>query len=84
MISVRFFASLRETLGTPEHELAKTSEITSVADVVEALVRVNGEQWREALLKGQTLVAVNQGMADFATELSDGDEVAFFPPVTGG
>ena len=84
MISVRFFASLRETLGTPEHELTKTSEITSVADVVEALVRDKGEQWREALLQGQTLVAVNQDMASFATELKEGDEVAFFPPVTGG
>lgn len=84
MITVRFFASLRETLGTGVRELAKTPEIATVTDVVEVLVRDNGESWREALLQGQALVAVNQTMADFGTAVADGDEVAFFPPVTGG
>lgn len=84
MITIRFFASLRETLGTSTRELDKTPEITLVRDVVEALVRDNGEEWREVLLQGQALVAVNQTMADFGTAVADGDEVAFFPPVTGG
>lgn len=84
MITIRFFASLRETLGTGTRELDKTPEITLVMDVVEALVRDNGEEWREVLLQGQALVAVNQTMADFGTAVADGDEVAFFPPVTGG
>lgn len=84
MITVRFFASLRESLDTRSRELTKVPEIATVADVVEALARDNGEQWREALLQGQALVAVNQTMADFSTAVADGDEVAFFPPVTGG
>lgn len=84
MITIRFFASLRETLGTSTRELDKTPEITLVRDVVEALVRDNGEEWREVLLQGQALVAVNQTMADFGSAVADGDEVAFFPPVTGG
>lgn len=84
MITVRFFASLREALDTSTRELNKTPEIATVTDVVEALARENGEQWRAALLQGQALVAVNQTMADFGTAVTDGDEVAFFPPVTGG
>ena len=50
-----------------------------------AHLRARGGAWSEALAPGALVrVAVNQEMADAATHVNDGDEVAFFPPVTGG
>jgi molybdopterin synthase sulfur carrier subunit len=43
-----------------------------------------GDKWQLALESGKLLVAVNQTICHLDTEIKDGDEVAFFPPVTGG
>ncbi len=76
MITVRFFASLREQLGTAERRLP-ASDVHTVA-----------EAWQQAAgglpLPDNTLAAVNQEYADPDTPVREGDEVAFFPPVTGG
>lgn len=75
-IQVRFFASLRERLGISEAQVNLPADST-VADV-----------WRQALndtaIPGNVLAAVNQEYAQLSTPVKDGDEVAFFPPVTGG
>lgn len=75
-IDVKFFASLRESLGRDACRL-DASEISTAADA-----------WRLAT-QGQaippsTLIAVNMEYADATHPVKDGDEVAFFPPVTGG
>lgn len=75
-IQVRFFASLRERLGRAEDCV----EPTGVATVADVWARVAGG----VALPPSTLVAVNTEYADFNHKVSDGDEVAFFPPVTGG
>jgi len=80
MIELLYFARLRETLGTAGEKLEATP--ATVADLV-AELKGRGEPWSEAL-SGKVLVAVNQEMALPDTPLSDGDEVGFFPPVTGG
>ncbi len=76
MITVRFFASLREQLGTAEQRIPANA------------ARTVAEAWRAAAgdrpLPDNTLAAVNQEYADPDTPLQAGDEVAFFPPVTGG
>ncbi|MDX1573411.1 MAG: MoaD/ThiS family protein [Methylophaga sp.] len=73
-IQVKFFASLREQLGRSE------SEIAAVGTVAEA--------WQQATegepLPERILVAVNLDYATLDSAVKDGDEVAFFPPVTGG
>lgn len=74
-ITVRFFASIRERLGKSE-ELIDSNGIMSVADVWQ---RVAGEA-----LSTRTLAAVNQEYAAPTQAVRPGDEVAFFPPVTGG
>ena len=52
---------------------------------VRAFLRARGGAWAEALAEGRALrMACNQVMTDAATPLTDGGEVAFFPPVTGG
>ncbi len=83
MITVRFFASLREQLGSGELRHVVDSSLT-VDQLVGQLVAEHGETWRVALSAPQLIVAVNQQVANRNTRLVDGDEVALFPPVTGG
>lgn len=83
MIRILYFARLREELGRAGDEIEPGGLVT-VADVVNALCQ-RGDPWAVALGEGQTvLAAVNQEMARPETPVRDGDEVAFFPPVTGG
>jgi molybdopterin synthase sulfur carrier subunit len=84
VVTLLYFASLRESLGCSREQLALPSGNATVSMVVEALRNRDG-RWTEAFAPGKTWrVAVNQQMADLATPVKAGDEVAFFPPVTGG
>jgi len=79
-----FFARLREDLGTPAEELALPASVATVAALRAHLV-ARGGAWAAALAQGKAVrVAVNHAMAQPTTPLKPGDEVAFFPPVTGG
>ena len=75
-IKVRYFASLKESVGRPEDDLIFTGLLT-----------VN-EVWNRAnpgkSLPDNILAAVNMDYVEFDHIVKDGDEVAFFPPVTGG
>ena len=83
-LSVLYFARLREALGLAQEDIGLNSTLTTVAELLDHL-RSRGEAWQEALASARLFrVAVNQEMADLATPLKDGDEVALFPPVTGG
>lgn len=82
MIRVLYFARLRDQLGTAGEDLPHTPE--HVAALV-AELRARGGDWDDALASDKrVLVAVNQEVAPPDTPLADGDEVALFPPVTGG
>jgi molybdopterin synthase sulfur carrier subunit len=84
MIRIRYFASLRERLGTGAEDIESSGRPTTVAAIT-ARLRGRGGVWSEALGEDVTiLAAVNQEMAQPDTRVADGDEVAFFPPVTGG
>lgn len=84
MVTLLYFASLRESLGCSREEVALPAGISTVSSLVDQLRNRDG-RWSEAFAPGKRWrVAVNQQMADPATELRPGDEVAFFPPVTGG
>lgn len=83
-IKLRFFASVREKLALSEEQVIVPDHILSVADLRAWLI-LRGENWSEALAEERALrIAVNQEVASIDTLLRDGDEVAFFPPVTGG
>jgi len=75
-VQVRFFASLRDELGRSEAVV----EHEPGMKVVDIWHRVAGNQ----TIPGHVLAAVNMEYARPVTEVHDGDEVAFFPPVTGG
>ena len=82
-IKLRYFASLREALGTSGEELALPGGVQDVA-ALKLFLAARGNAW-QALTESQNLrAAVNQRMVGPDTAIADGDEVAFFPPVTGG
>lgn len=83
MLEIRFFARIREQLGTDRLQLPWHDGIARVEDVT-ALLAERGAAWREALCAEQVIVAVNHTVAEGGQPLRDGDEVAYFPPVTGG
>ena len=81
-IQIRYFASLRESLGAGE-TLTLEAPLT-VGQLRDQLI-ARGEPHAEALARGRALrAALNQTMCAEAAELTPGAEVAFFPPVTGG
>lgn len=83
MIQLVFLASIRERLGCEQQSFELPQQSLSVVDLIE-LLSAQGDVWKQALQGGKVLVAINQQMSKPATLVHDGDEVAFFPPVTGG
>jgi molybdopterin synthase sulfur carrier subunit len=84
MVTVLYFARLREALGTGREELALPEAVIDLATFREALVSRGGAWAKELAQSTKIRAAVNQQMASGDTPVKDGDEVAFFPPVTGG
>lgn len=81
-IQLRFFASLREQLGAQGS--LELPEGASVGQARDALIG-RGAPFDAALARGRALrAALNQTLCDEAALLHEGDELAFFPPVTGG
>lgn len=75
-IQVKFFASLRERMGREGEQI----DVQGIATAADVWHKVSGGE----ALPGNTLIAINMEYADAAAPVSDGDEVGFFPPVTGG
>ncbi|CAM4428843.1 molybdopterin synthase sulfur carrier subunit [Vibrio astriarenae] len=81
MIKVLFFAQTRELIGQDELMLEQNFESV---EALRAALAERGDKWALALDSGKLLAAVNQSIVPLETTLTEGDEVAFFPPVTGG
>lgn len=82
-IKLLYFASLRETLGTGGEEMTLPGDVSNVAGL-KAFLAARGDVWRTLIQSHSLRAAVNQHMAGPDARIADGDEVAFFPPVTGG
>lgn len=83
MIKVLFFARVRDQVGCAELDMELPANVTDVAGFTEQ-VKARGEPFAAALSDPNVLVAVNQEMANAEMTVEDGDEIAYFPPVTGG
>jgi len=84
MLTLVYFARFREALGLDQEQIELAAHVSSVAQLMEQLIAQRDERWQQVLSAPNLLVAVNQQMVDVSHPLCDGDEVAFFPPVTGG
>jgi molybdopterin synthase sulfur carrier subunit len=83
-LKLLFFAALREQLGIADESIDLPEAVTTVGGLRTHLMQ-RGDAWQKALSPNRALrVAVNQDMAQASTPVGPGDEVAFFPPVTGG
>jgi molybdopterin synthase sulfur carrier subunit len=84
MLNVLYFARLRDALGRDAERIELPAGVADVGGLLDWL-RQRGDVWAAELAPGRSVrAAVNQDMARPDTPLRDGDEVAFFPPVTGG
>jgi len=83
-VTVLFFAALREQLGRPREELELPAGVSTVGGLRDHL-RARGGEWANVFAPNRPVrAAVNQEMVQPVATISAGDEVAFFPPVTGG
>jgi len=84
VITLVYLARLRETLGTPTEILELPGDVGTVAALL-AWLRARGGAWAAELAPGRAVrVAVNFDVAKSDTPIKPGDEIALFPPVTGG
>tara|TARA_B100000579_G_scaffold289208_1_gene239957 strand:+ start:1574 stop:1828 length:255 start_codon:yes stop_codon:yes gene_type:complete len=84
MIKIFFFGRLRETLNASSIEISDLSELATVDKVRIHLSKSYGSIWEEALNQSNIVISVNQVVVSADTAIQDGDELAFFPPMTGG
>lgn len=83
-LTVKYFALLREAVGTDTEALEVPNTVRTVADLQAWLIESSDVRARAFAGVKRIRAAVNASMAPADTPLNDGDEVAFFPPVTGG
>jgi sulfur-carrier protein len=84
-IAIKYFASIREAIGTSTESITLDGlEVNTVAALRDSLI-AKGAHYADALARGKSVrTALDQMMCDESSTLTDGCEVAFFPPVTGG
>ncbi|HYC48856.1 MAG TPA: molybdopterin converting factor subunit 1 [Burkholderiales bacterium] len=84
MVTILYFARLKESLGKAREEFALPESVIDLGGLRDVLAG-RGGAWAQELSGARPVrAAVNQEMAAADTPIRDGDEVAFFPPVTGG
>ena len=82
-VKVLYFASLREAFGVAEEALVLPPGVTTPAGLRDHIV-ARGEPWAQLARTKNLRCAINRSMAGFDATIGPNDEVAFFPPVTGG
>jgi molybdopterin synthase sulfur carrier subunit len=83
-LTILYFAWLRERTGTSEEKVTLPAGVRTVGELIAWLTEQSPGHARAFANRRTVRCAVNQDFADPATRLHPGDEVAFFPPVTGG
>lgn len=84
MVEIKYFARLSESLGVRSEQIELNQRVNTADDLVNQLISRGGNWAEEFSGENKILVAINQQMCEPGSPVNDGDEVAFFPPVTGG
>lgn len=84
MLKIIYFASLREKIGRADEQIDLPAGINTLTDLINHLSDLHGSAWSDAINSTPVLTAVNHDMCERSEPIKDGDEIAFFPPVTGG
>ena len=82
-ITVKFFSLIREAVDTEQLTLEMSDRLLTV-EALKNELSLRGEIWKEALSHPNLIQAINQRVVFQEEGIKDGDEVAFFPPMTGG
>lgn len=83
MLNIQYFASIREAVGQSSEQMPLPEGVSSVAELTYHLA-LRGQAWQLLNNNTQVLIAVDQRVADRSTLLYGDEELAFFPPMTGG
>ncbi len=83
VVKILFFSSIREQLNTEELQLSLPSGAMTIIDFTHHLISENDREWN-ILLEDNVVTALNQRVVNASELLQDGDELAYFPPMTGG
>ncbi len=84
MIEISYFASVREKLQIDSEQMELPTEIADISALIAFLVEQRDPLWGEVLNDSKMMVAVNKVVVDRKSVIHKGDEIAFFPPMTGG
>lgn len=84
MIKVVFFARVREQLSSPGISIEWHDKLLDLPALERQLIAENGELWEQVLGQENLIRAINHTVVPIDEKIHDGDEVAFYPPVTGG
>ncbi|GAC1346201.1 MAG: molybdopterin converting factor subunit 1 [Acetobacteraceae bacterium] len=84
MAKILYFASLRERMGRAEEDFPLPAQVATIQDLIDCLRQRDPAADAAFAHPGLIRAAVNQDFATATTPVADADEIAFFPPVTGG
>ena len=86
MLKILFFGQIKDVTQTEylDIDIIQNGERLNTVAKLRSLLQEKGAIWNEYLAYGRALVAVNQEMTGDDAEINEADEIAFFPPVTGG
>jgi molybdopterin synthase sulfur carrier subunit len=83
-IKLFYFAKVREMVGIDQEEVDIESDIKTLAELI-AFLKLRGSQWQAIFdMSSSYRIAVNQELAEASDKINANDEIAFFPPITGG
>ena len=81
---IKYFSWIREHVGKSEEEIELPHNIKTIDDLIKYLVSLN-DNYKSAFANKEIIkIAVNKSYSDITTQIFNEDEIAFFPPVTGG
>ncbi len=81
---IKYFSWIREHVGKSEELIELPDNVTTIIELIDYLNNLNEDYKKVFLKKDLIKIAVNKNYCSVETKISNGDEIAFFPPVTGG